>query len=175
MRILYETMTVNRRLKTVSTMYCLDHQETVCPFFVQSSFIHVSIVINAFGSNAFSDTSILRANFWWMDLFQWYTRRRSCILSVSIFRLWIQSTKWVHLIKLLLWHSAISIKESKTNQQDHFSPLDKGHKTCTAQGKWKVHNITRHPWTNYTSCVDILDLNVSIHSTHNTIANKQTF
>ena len=37
---------------------------------------------------------------------------------------------------------------------------DLAHKTCTPEGKWKVHHETLQPWTNYTSCVDIPDLYV---------------
>ncbi|OTF78590.1 hypothetical protein BLA29_009092 [Euroglyphus maynei] len=39
---------------------------------------------------------------------------------------------------------------------------DQAHKTCTKEGKWRVHHETHVPWTNYTSCVDIPDLNVSL-------------
>ncbi|KAI2803670.1 hypothetical protein BLOT_007803 [Blomia tropicalis] len=39
-----------------------------------------------------------------------------------------------------------------------FNPQNDAHKTCNNNGKWKVHNETLVPWTNYTSCVDMPDL-----------------
>ncbi|XP_075591323.1 calcitonin gene-related peptide type 1 receptor isoform X2 [Dermatophagoides farinae] len=38
-----------------------------------------------------------------------------------------------------------------------FNPQNQAHKTCTKEGKWRVHHETHVPWTNYTSCVDIPD------------------
>nr|XP_027201108.1 calcitonin receptor-like isoform X2 [Dermatophagoides pteronyssinus] len=40
-----------------------------------------------------------------------------------------------------------------------FNSQNQAHKTCTKEGKWRVHHETHVPWTNYTSCVDIPDLN----------------
>ncbi|XP_017491895.1 PREDICTED: calcitonin gene-related peptide type 1 receptor-like, partial [Rhagoletis zephyria] len=38
-----------------------------------------------------------------------------------------------------------------------FNHHNQAHKTCTADGTWKVHSQTLVSWTNYSSCVDMHD------------------
>ncbi|CAG5007226.1 unnamed protein product [Parnassius apollo] len=35
-------------------------------------------------------------------------------------------------------------------------------KRCTENGTWLVHPNTSKPWTNYTTCIDVEDLNIGL-------------